>query len=384
MLTKVMGASELTKDELYFASKGLMQLQPSIVEGWPQGHLFPLLIFSENDLQNIVDLYCRRFNLSQGQQELLGFIQQIHRIHRQDMDYERLWRQGGSMPGPLFVFIFMDNYHDQSGWEIQYVNPHNIDEVEMLEEDRIRIIEEMKQSTPNRMKLNFLYLEKSQRFSDQKFLMEVWVTLPTEENEILLDQSAARFEAVFDIIKDDSATGYKRSAVLQPLIEEDRGDLLRVGLERLSTKRPLTAAEFDYQQFIVRIWELVRLSREPGVVDAWRSGEQETLLMVFRMNDSEDAKEYRNTYGPIVRLTKEAASLHHAKTLQAKESAIEEDTVFLDYELELFEGFLRLFEKFDQGGIHLMFLHETWWQTHDLPFSHLMLNFINMHEDLEL
>ena len=288
------------------------------------------------------------------------------------------------MSGPLFVFIFMDNYHDQSGWDIQYVNPHNIDEVEMLEEDRARILEEMVQSSPNRMKLNFLYLEKSQRYPGQKFLMEVWSLLPTKENETLLDQSAARFEAVFDSIKDDSATGYNRSEVLQPLIEEDRGDLLRVGLERLSIKRSLTAAEFDYQQFIVRIWELVRLSREPGVADAWRSDEQETLLMVFRMNDGEDAKEYRNTYGPIVRLTKEAASVHHAKTLQAKESATEEETVFLDYDLNLFEGFLRLFEKFDQGGIHLMFLHETWWQTHDLPFSHLMLNFIGSHEDLEL
>ena len=378
-----MGQSDFTPDELYFASKGLMQLQPSIVEGWPQGHLFPLLLFSEHDIQNIVDLYCRRFNLTEGQQELLLFIQQVHRIHRQQMDYQRLWRQGGSMPGPLFVFIFMDDYHDESGWEIQYINPNNVHEVELLEEDRARIIEEMEQSSPNRMKLNFLYLEKTERYPDQKFLMEVWSTLPTEQNETLLHRVSARFEAVFDIIKDESAIGNQRAEVLQPLIEEDRGDLLRVGLEHLSIKRPLTAAEFDYQLFIARIWQLVRLSGEPGVVDAWRSGEQETLLMVFRMNDSENAKELRSTYGPIIRLTKDMASLHHADSLQMRNSAAEEERAFLDHEVDLYEGFIRLLEKYDNGGIHLMFLHEGWWQTHDLPFSHLMLDFSGTNEDLE-
>jgi len=378
-----MDTSEFTTDELYFASKGLMQLQPSIVEGWPQGHLFPLLLFSEHDIQNIVDLYCRRFNLSEGQKELLHFIQQVHRIHRHCMDYQQIWRQGGSMTGPLFVFIFMDDYHDQSGWEIQYINPDNVHEVELLEEDRARILEEMERSSPNRMKLNFLYLEKSQRYPDQKFLMEVWSTLPTEQNETHLHRVSARFEAVFDIIKDESAIGNQRAEVLQPLIEEDRGDLLRVGLERLSIKRPLKAAEFDYQQFIVRIWELVRLSREPGVVDGWRSDEQETLLMVFRMNDSENAKELRSTYGPIIRMTREMASLHHADSLQMRNSAAEEERAFLDHEIDLYEGFIRLLEKYDNGGIHLMFLHEGWWQTHDLPFSHLMLDFSGTNEELE-
>ena len=42
-------------------------------------------------MQKTVDFFEEKFNLSPGQLELLKFIQQVHRIHRNDIDYQSFW-----------------------------------------------------------------------------------------------------------------------------------------------------------------------------------------------------------------------------------------------------------------------------------------------------
>jgi hypothetical protein len=368
-------AREYTEDELYFTSKGLMQLQPSISEGWPQGHLFPLLTFSEKDMENIVELYLRRFNLTVGQQELLSFIKHVHRIHRQEMDYSRVWQRSGRLNGPLFIFIFMDDYDDQSGWEYGFANPDNVHEIDMQEEDRQRIIEEMDRSSPERMKLNFLYVEKTERYPEQKFLMEIWSTLPTEGNLERLSQTAQQFRAVFASLQSEEFSLHDHSSLVETLVSEDRGDLLRVGLENLSIDHPLTPLEFDYQQFIVRIRELVRMARNPAVEEGWRAGEKATMLMMYRMADTEDAFEYRGTYGPIVRLTRTVITEFLFNLEQEKTSADEEQLGMIEYGIRLYERNLELIDEMEEGSLNFLFVHEEWMHKHEVPFAYLVQNF---------
>jgi hypothetical protein len=366
---------DFTKDELYFASKGLMQLQPSIADGFPHDYLFPLLTFSEKDMENIVELYFRRFNLSEGQKELLLFIQQVHLIHRQKMDYTHVWHRTGRIDGPLFVFIFMDDYDDQNGWEYRYVNSESILEANMSEEDRTRIIEEMKRSSSQRMKLNFLYTDKTEQFPDQKFLMEIWSTLPSDDNLDTLQYTAQQFGEVFDSLQSENFDLRTHSKLVQKLLDEDRGDIFRVGLELLSVDRPLTALEFDYNQFMVRNWELVRNARHSELVDAWREGEDSTILMMFRMNDTEEAAQYRDTYGPIVRLTRPVITELLEELIEEKNSADEEELFQIDYHIRLYQRNLELINEMEDGSFNLLFLHEGWLHEHGVPFACLVENF---------
>ena len=364
-----------TKDELYFASKGLMQLQPSINEGWPHDYLFPLLTFSEKNMENIVELYFRRFNLTEGQQELLRFIQQVHLIHRQKMDYSSVWNRTGGLSGPLFVFIFMDDYGDQNGWEYRYVNSENIHEANMLEEDRTRIIEEMEHSSPQRMKLNFLYTEKTEQYPEQKFLMEIWSTLPTEDNLNKLQHTAQQFREIFASLQSEKFDLRTHSKLVHKLLKEDRGEIFRVGLELLSVERPLTALEFDYNQFMIRIWELVRMASDSELINGWRAGEDGKFLMMYRMNDTEEAVQYRDTYGPIMRLTRTAITEHLEQLRQEKTSADEEQLLNIDYEIQLYKRNLELIDEMEEGSFNLLFLHEEWLHEHQVPFACLVENF---------
>ena len=373
-----MSAREYTEDELYFASKGLMLLQPSIIEGWPRENLFPLLTFSEKDMENIVELYLRRFNLTVGQQELLSFIKHVHRIHRQEMDYSRVWQRSGRLNGPLFIFIFMDDYDDQSGWEYWFANPDNVHEVDMQEEDRQRIIEEMDRSSPERMKLNFLYVEKTERYPEQKFLMEIWSTLPTEENLNQLHQTAQQFREVFASLQSEKFDLRTHSTLMETLVNEDRGDLFRVGLEHSTINHPLTALESDYQQFIVRIWELVRMARNPAVEEGWRAGEKATMLMMYRMADTEDAAEYRGTYGPITRLTRTVITEFLFSLEQEKTSTDEEQLVMKEYEIRLYKRNLELIDEMEEGSLNFLFVHEEWMHKYEVPFAYLVQNFTSI------
>ena len=101
---------ELNERDLYFASKSIMALRPSLEEGWPHQYIFPILTFSDTDLENTVKIFESRFNLTTGQLELLKFIQQVHRIHTREMNYSELWHNNGALEGPLFVFIYMNDY----------------------------------------------------------------------------------------------------------------------------------------------------------------------------------------------------------------------------------------------------------------------------------
>ena len=96
---------------MFFLSKAIALLRPSIHEGWPIEHIYPILSFSESIVQKTVDFFEEKFNLSPGQLELLKFIQHIHRLHRNEIDYRAFWNEQGRPEGPLFLFIFMDNYH---------------------------------------------------------------------------------------------------------------------------------------------------------------------------------------------------------------------------------------------------------------------------------
>ena len=129
----------LNDTEMFFLSKAITLLRPSVHEGWPIGHIYPILSFSESIIQKTVDFFEEKFNVSSGQLELLKFIQQVHRIHRNEIDYRAFWNEQGRPEGPLFLFIFMDDYHDQTNWQYEVITPENLAEADLMDEDRERI-----------------------------------------------------------------------------------------------------------------------------------------------------------------------------------------------------------------------------------------------------
>ena len=97
--------SELGKSELYFSSKVIGQIRPSLDAGIPLPNLAHLLIFSEEQIELGCKILRDRFNLNQHQQELLKFIQFVLNLHRTNVDYKSMWEANGKPTGPLFVFV---------------------------------------------------------------------------------------------------------------------------------------------------------------------------------------------------------------------------------------------------------------------------------------
>lgn len=363
---------ELNERDLYFASKSIMALRPSLEEGWPHQYIFPILTFSETDLENTVKIFESRFNLTTGQLELLKFIQQVHRIHTRAMNYSELWHNNGALEGPLFVFIYMNDYENHTNWDYMFLTKENVATAPIDEIDRMRITEEMDRSSPERMKVNFLFTSKSEQFPEQKFLMEVWTILPTEENERLVDETASTFNDLFLSCEQEPFEINNHSKIIEKLVSIDRGDILRVGLEQQTVRRDLTPFQFDYNQFLVRIWEMLRLSESEGTAAGLRADEKDAVLAVFRMSDGEAAEPYRSTYGPIIRLTLPIAQDYLAQLQNEEPSENQDERWFLKYEIDLYKRFIDVINERDNKGMHYLFMHEEWTNTHDVPFFCLL------------
>lgn len=360
----------LDESEMFFLSKAIALLRPSIQEGWPIEHIYPILSFSESIIEKTVSFYEEKFNLSAGQLELLRFIQHIHRLHRNEIDYASFWEAQGRPDGPLFLFIFMDDYHDQSNWQFQVLTPENLHEAELRDDDRQRITEEMEVSPSHRFKINFLFIEKTERFPEQKFLMEIWAPMPSGDNERQIVNVQADFADMFQTLHSKPFDIHAHSALVLNLIDSYPGDFLRVGLERMSMEKELEPLHLVYNQFVARIADLSRQFKAPGVIEAWRGEEEHTLLMMFRMTDSEEYAQYRDTYGPIIRLTRAEITNYLAQTEQDILSVDDEEQIWLlNYEKRLYERNLELIDEMEEGSLNLLFLHEGWLHEHGVPFA---------------
>ena len=361
---------ETTNDsDMFFLSKAIGLLRPSINEGWPMGYIYPLLSFTESIVQKTVDFFEERFNLTPGQLELLKFIQNVHRIHRNEINYQAFWKAQGRPDGPLFLFIFMDDYHDQSNWHYDVLTPQNLEQADLRDDDRERIEAEMAISPPHRFKINFLFVEKTEQFPEQKFLMEIWAPMPSNENEEKLERVCTDFAAMFQSLRSDSFDIHSHSELVLNLFDSYPGDFLRVGLEKMSMQKEIEPLYLMYNQFLGRMAELIRNAKIPEVIEGWRRGEKDTMLMVYRMTEIEEMAQYRGTYGPIVRLTRNEIMDYLSSLQEEKTSADEEEHMFIDYEIRFYERNLELIEEMEEGSMNLLFLHEEWAHEYDVPFA---------------
>ena len=355
---------------MFFLSKAITLLRPSIHEGWPIGHIYPILSFSESIIQETVNFFEEKFNLSSGQLELLKFIQQVHRIHRNEIDYQVFWKEQGQPNGPLFLFIFMDNYHDQTNWSYQVLTRENLAEAELRDDDRERIEAEMEVSPAHRFKINFLFVEKSEQYPEQKFLMEIWQFMPSDENEEKMKQLLADYATMFQSLRSEPFDIHTHSALVLNLLDSYPGDFLRVALERMSMESELEPHFLVYSQFMARVADLIGRSKIPEVAEGWRGEEKETMLIMFRMTDSEEMAQYRDTYGPIMRLTRTEITDYLSQLEQEIPSVEDEEQIWwLNYEKRLYERNLELIGEMEDGSLNLLFLHEGWLHEHGVPFA---------------
>ena len=358
------------ESEMFFLSKAIALLRPSIDEGWPIEHIYPILSFSESIVQKTVDFFEDKFNLSPGQLELLKFIQHIHRLHRNEIDYRAFWNEQGRPEGPLFLFIFMDDYPDQTTWSYQVLTRENLAEAELRDDDRERIEAEMEVSPAHRFKINFLFVEKSKQYPEQKFLMEIWQPMPSDENEEKMKQVQTDFATMFQSLHSEPFDIHAHSALVLNLLDSYPGDFLRVGLERMSMESELQPLHLVYNQFLARVADLIGRSKIPEVAEAWRSEEEKTMLMMFRMTDAEEYAQYRDTYGPIMRLTRSEIMDYLAQIEQEIPTVEDEEQIWLlNYEKRLYERNLELIDEMEEGSLNLLFLHEGWLHEHGVPFA---------------
>ncbi len=360
------GAKE---SDMFFLSKAIALLRPSVNEGWPIGHIYPILSFSETIMQYTVDFFDKKFNITPGQLELLKFIQHVHRIHRNEIDYRAFWNAQGRPDGPYFLFIFMDDYFDQTNWHYQAVTLENLSEAILTDEDRERIEAELKISPLHRFKINFLFVEKSERFPEQKFLMEIWAPMPSDENEVRIRQVQHDFEKIFQSLRKEPFDVHAHSALVLNHFESYPGDFLRTALERMSMEKELEPLHLAYNQFFARVGELIGRSKIPEVVDAWRGEYEDTMLMMFRMSDAEEDAEFRDTYGPIFRLTRTEITDYLDKLEKEKPTANDDQIVGIDYEIRLYQRNLELIDEMEEGSLNLLFLHEGWLHEYGVPFA---------------
>ena len=65
---------------------------------------------------------------------------------------------------PIIPIHLMDDYHDQSNWHYDFLTPQNLNQADLRDDDPERIEAEMAISPPHRFKINFLFVEKTERF----------------------------------------------------------------------------------------------------------------------------------------------------------------------------------------------------------------------------
>jgi hypothetical protein len=376
--------STLDKSELYFSSKVIGQIRPSLDVGIPLPNLAHLLVFSEPQIELGCKILRDRFNLNQHQLDLLDFIQFILKLHRTDVDYLSMWQANGEPTGPLFVYVFIDNYEDQSSWEHFLINPYNVHEMDIREEDREHILKEIQSCSPDAMKVNYLYPQKTDEHGS-KFLMEIWHVIPTQTTNALVQNFAQKFSTIFASFRAKPFDLKVHSDLVIDLISYNRSDLLRAAVESYSIEHSLEPKDLDWNQFIIRIWELIVKCEMNGFAKSVKNDDStnETILMLFRMMDAPEAAEYRETYGPITKITKSIASdfLEELKNKDPDDSGDQ-------YSIDLYHRLIEIIDERDDGGLHYMFMHEEWMDDHQTPFVCVVkvpeVKYITDNETLEV
>jgi len=361
--------SKLNKRELFFAAKVVELIRPALSNGMmPFNALSHLLTISKQDILNGVSILKNNFNLSEGQIEFVDFIKHVHSWHSGGFDYHTLWERMESLEGPLFVFVMVDDYNDQSNWQYLSINHQNLHTSNLNDRDIKMIQDEMKVSTSRRMKVTYLFPDKTDQYNEE-FLLEIMTHIPSNENSSAVAQAKENLAKLFSIWDIDTfrADPSKNYQLVHELVSFPP-DILRSASEQYSIEFELTESEFTYYQFLGRIWDMLELSEYEGTAASLKS--MDTVLAVFRMNDTEDAEQYRATYGPICNLNKEIIN-DYLKSLEMENSDPSSKGDYTQYEIDLYNRFMREIENNNNQGLHYLFIHEEWGNNFGKPFFHV-------------
>jgi len=355
--------TKLNKRELFFAAKVVELIRPALSNGMmPFNILSHLLTISKQDIINGVSILKNNFNLSEGQIEFVNFIKHVHSWHSGDFNYHALWERMESLEGPLFVFVMVDDYNDQSNWQYLSINHQNLHTSNLNDRDIKMIQDEMKVSTSRRMKVTYLFPDKTDQYKEE-FLLEIMTHIPSNENSSAVAQAKdnlAKLFSVWDI--DTFRADYSKNYQLIHELVSIPPDILRSASEQYSIEFELTESEFVYYQFIGRIWEILNISEYEGLAASLKS--MNTVLVVFRMNDSEDAGHLR------MHLNKEIISdFLNSLELKLSDQSFERDHT--QYEIDLYNRFMREIDNNKNQGLHYLFIHEEWANDYEKPFFHV-------------
>ena len=361
--------SKLNHRELFFASKVVELIRHAASNGVMHFNaLQHLLTISKQDIVNGISILKQNFNLSEGQVEFINFITHVHSWHSGGFDYRALWERMNQLEGPLFVFIMVDNFHDQSTWQYLSVNHQNLHSSDLSKRDVKMIQDEMKVSTSRRMKITYLFPDKTEQYKEE-FLLQIMSYIPSQKNTLAVVQAKEYLAKLFSIWDIDQfrADPSKNYQLIHELVSIPP-DILRTATEQYSNESELTESEFTYYQFLVRIWDMLQLSEYEDTAASLKS--MNTVLAVFRMNDSEDAAQYRATYGPIINLNKQIIN-GYIKSLETRSSESLSEKENKQYEINLYNRFMREIENNNNQGLHYLFIHEEWGTNFGKPFFHV-------------
>ena len=359
----VMKREEMSESDLYFAMRVINQIRPSLDAGTFSSDLAHLLILSEEQVESGCAVLRDRFNLDEKQQDMLNFIQFVLNLHRHNMDYETVWKDNGSPNGMVVIHVLIDDYNDQAGWEYMVLHPGNIRTADIAEDYRQHVIELMTINSPDVMLVCFVDRTRSEQHA-ANFMMEVWHLLPKPGLTEQTKQMAELCSEIFSQSRTKPFDLEAHSALVMQVVKFDRTEIIRAAVEQHSIREPLHPSDLDWNQFIIRIWDVLTKMFNEGFHRAIMADQvdNETTIMWFRMLDTPDAAQFQHTYGPITRLTKPIVQEYLSELRDASEG--DEHA----YEISLYERHLRTLNEHDDGGLHYFFTHEQWMDQHQCPF----------------
>jgi len=353
----------MSESDLYFAMRVINQIRPSLDAGTFSSDLAHLLILSEKQVESGCAVLRDRFNLDEKQQDMLNFIQFVLNLHRHNMDYETVWKDNGSPNGMVVMHVIIDDYNNRAGWEYMILHPGNIQTADVAEDYRQHVMELMQINSPDVMLVCFVDQTQSEKHN-ANFMMEIWHLLPKTALAHQTKQMADLCSAVFASSREKPFDMEKHSELVMQLVRFDRTEIIRAAVEQHSIREPLHPSDLDWNQFIIRIWDVLTKISNEGFHRAIMADQvdNETTIMWFRMLEGPEAMRFQHTYGPIVRLTKPIVE----QTLTDLRDASGGDENL--YEISLYERHLRTLNEHDDGGLHYFFTHEQWMDHHQCPF----------------
>ena len=360
---EIMKREDINESDLYFAMRVINQLRPSLDTGTFSPDLAHLLILSEEQIEAGCAILRSRFNLDEKQQDMVSFAQFVLNLHRHNMDYETVWKDNGSPNGMVVMHVIIDDYNNRAGWEYMILHPGNIQTADVAEDYRHHVMELMQINSPDVMLVCFVDQTQSEKHN-ANFMMEIWHLLPKTALAHQTKQMADLCSAVFASSREKPFDMEKHSELVMQLVRFDRTEIIRAAVEQHSIREPLHPSDLDWNQFIIRIWDVLTKISNEGFHRAIMADQvdNETTIMWFRMLEGPEAMRFQHTYGPIVRLTKPIVE----QTLTDLTDASDGDENL--YEISLYERHLRTLNEHDDGGLHYFFTHEQWMDHHQCPF----------------